>query len=125
MTLSVVSSTRPRHMPKANRRGGDWIFLLVSANSSHVFGYSSLARWAWLLPTSHHGDVVTAAATPVAFSTCRRVIRAMVDPPLTLHRTEREPLDHPPLEDQVEHQGRQRAQERGAHHRPPEEDVLD
>src|SRR4030095_10196751 len=44
ITLSVVSSTSPRHIPKANRRGGDWIFLLVSANSSHVLRYSRLAR---------------------------------------------------------------------------------
>ena len=38
MTLSVVSNVRPRQMPNAKRRGGSWIFLLVSMNSSHVFG---------------------------------------------------------------------------------------
>src|SRR5437762_3446677 len=95
-------------MPNANSRGGDWIFLLVSMNSSHVFGYSTLAcssrssractghgltasgvklgrcqntsffaRCAALLPTRHHGEVVTAAATPADFKTCRRVIPAI------------------------------------------------
>ena len=60
-----VAATSPRHMPNAYRRGGDWIFLLVSMNSSHVFGYSTFAcsrrsSRAW----TGHG--LTASGTPSA-----------------------------------------------------------
>ncbi len=65
ITLSVVSSTGPRHSPKAKSRGGDWIFLLVSMNSSHVFGYSTLACSRRSMRVCM-GQGFTASGTPIA-----------------------------------------------------------
>ena len=52
-------------MPNANSRGGDWIFLLVSMNSSHVFGYSTLACSS-RSSRACTGHGLTASGTPMA-----------------------------------------------------------
>src|SRR5512144_2390041 len=88
------------------------------------------ARWAWLVLTSHHGAVPATPAAPAALRICRRVTRRSAIGPLpwviasSFHRTQRQPLHHPPLEGQVDHEGRDAGQARRPHHRAPEEHVL-
>src|SRR5262249_8948981 len=86
-----------------------------------------LARCAWPVRTSHHGDAATPAATPAALSTCLRVAFASaidLSFGLALHGAEGQPLHDPPLEGQVHEDGGQRGQARRRHHRAPEEHVL-
>src|SRR4026208_647713 len=96
---------------------------------------SFLARWAWLLLTTHHGLVVAMPVAATALRTCRRetrtsaivlfsfgrlVVLATIGS-LALHAAERQALHDPPLEDEIENDRRQDAQHRRAHHRPPKD----
>src|SRR5262245_20336779 len=98
---------------------------------------SFFARCAWLLPTIHHGELAAVAVTPAAFRSCRRgtvrsaiatlrglVAAASARRPLALDGAQRQALDHPALEDQVQENRGHRREAGRPHHRPPEEHVL-
>src|SRR5882762_1190283 len=101
--------------------------MILSTCGASAAGFQTTSfawRAACARRTSHQGAVAvrTVAVFPAVFKISRRVVGIVAS--LSLYSAERQPLDHPSLEDEKHQHRGQRAHDGRGHQRPPEEHVL-